>query len=107
VTVRDSQARLANVPPSDVEWWAQLAVRGAGEANARALELERRVAELEAALKARGEGSTPPGSTEVKSPSGWRLRAPKAVAMLLAVLAIITVLGREVRALWGLMAGKP
>lgn len=90
-------------PPSDLEEWALLAIQGAAEANARAEALERRVSSLEAAA---GSGSTPPGSVDVKSPSGWRAKGSPGVVVVLALFALIAFLKNEIRAALTFLFGR-
>jgi hypothetical protein len=49
--------------------------------------------------------STPPGAVELKSPGGWSGRAPRGVAVLLALIAALTFLrgeiGKLIAIVWG------
>jgi hypothetical protein len=88
-----------------VDEWLRIAWKAALEANARADALELRVGELERRGK---EASTPPEAygAEVKSPNGLRVRASRPLAWALVMLMTLALVGREIRALWGLIGHR-
>lgn len=53
-----------------------------------------------AALEARREPSSPPGTVELKSPGGWRGRAPPWLALVMVLFAAIVAAEKVPKATW-------